>query len=93
MRFSGERLWQYEIREDLPETARKIDTPFFIIEGSRDVMTPTSLAIHYFNRVQAPYKKLVLIPHAGHFAFMTAPSAFLGTLVHVVRPIAIAHGA
>lgn len=93
MRFSGSQLWKYEIKEDLPETARKIDTPFFVIEGSHDVMTPTSLAVNYFNRVHAPYKKLVLIPHAGHFAFMTSPNAFFGALIHAVRPIAIAHGA
>jgi pimeloyl-ACP methyl ester carboxylesterase len=93
MRFSGKLLWKYEISEDLTKTARKFDTPFFVIVGSDDVITPTSLAVNYFNFVQAPYKKLVLIPHAGHFAFMTAPKAFLGALVHLVRPIAMAHGA
>lgn len=93
MRFSGSRLWKYEISEHLSETARKIDTPFFVIVGSHDVMTPTSLAVDYFHRVQAPYKKLVLIPHAGHFAFMTSPNAFLRALVHAVRPVAMAHGA
>lgn len=93
MRFSGRLLWNDEVSADLPDTARRIDTPFFIIEGRDDVMTPTSLAVGYFNRVQAPLKKLVLIPHAGHFAFMTAPDAFVGALVHVVRPVAVAHGA
>lgn len=93
MRFSGARLWQYEISEHLSETARKVDIPFFVIVGSHDVMTPTRLAVNYFHNVQAPYKKLVLIPHAGHFAFMTSPNVFLETLVHAVRPVAIAHGA
>lgn len=93
MRFSGKALWHYEISEDLPETARKIDIPFFIIDGSDDVITPASLAIDYFNEVHAPFKKLVLIPYAGHFAFMTAPDAFAGALLHLVRPIAIDHGA
>lgn len=92
MRFSGKLLWHDEISEDLPDTARKIGTPFFIIDGKDDVVTPASLAVAYFNKVQAPIKKLVLIPHAGHFAFMTAPDAFIGALVHVVRPVAIAHG-
>lgn len=93
MRFSGARLWKYETSEDLPETARRLDVPFFVIIGRHDVMTPTPLAVRYFKLVQAPYKQLVLIPHAGHFAFMTSPKVFLGALVHLVRPIAIAHGA
>jgi pimeloyl-ACP methyl ester carboxylesterase len=93
MRFSGARLWKYETSEDLTKTARKLDTPFFVIVGSQDAITPTSLAVGYFNLVQAPYKRLVMIPHAGHFAFMTSPSVFLGALIRVVRPIAIAHGA
>lgn len=38
-------------------------------------------------------KELVLIPNAGHFAFMTASSQFLETLTIKVRPVAIAHGA
>lgn len=93
MRFSGGRLWQYEVSEDLPQTARSIECPFFIIQGTDDVMTPTSLAVDYFDRVRAPFKKLVLIPHAGHFAFMTSPNAFLAALVHAVRPVSMAHGA
>lgn len=93
MRFSGNALWHYEVSEDLSKSARKVDVPFFIIEGSDDVITPTRLAIDYFNRVQAPFKKLVLIPNSGHFAFMTAPDAFAGTLLHVVRPVAMGHGA
>jgi pimeloyl-ACP methyl ester carboxylesterase len=43
--------------------------------------------------VTAPYKKLVLIPNAGHFAFMTEPTAFLDALVRTVRPVAIERGA
>jgi pimeloyl-ACP methyl ester carboxylesterase len=49
--------------------------------------------VAYFNGVKAPVKKLVLIPDAGHFAFMTATDAFLGALTDEVRPVAIARGA
>ncbi len=40
----------------------------------------------YFQEVKAPQKTLVLIPDAGHFAFMTAPDAFLAALTAKVRP-------
>jgi len=93
MGFSGRSLLPDQIISDLATTAAKIDTAFFVIQGADDVITPTSLAIDYFGRVKAPYKKLCLIPNAGHFAFPANPETFLSVLVNKVRPIAIARGA
>jgi len=93
MAFSGLHLIADELRQNLPETANRIDTAFFVIQGQQDVITPTKLAVAYFNHVRAPVKKLIVIPDAGHFAFMTAPRAFLRALVRQVRPVAIARGA
>ena len=81
------------MRTDLPRTAKKFAVAFFVIQGRDDVITPTRAAVDYFNGVTAPTKELVLIPDAGHFAFMTAPGAFLATLVDTVRPVAVASGA
>lgn len=91
--FSGQHLIADELRQNLPETANRIGTAFFVIQGREDVITPTKLAVAYFDRVTAPVKEIVLIPNAGHFAFMTAPKAFLNALVNKVRPVAIARGA
>jgi len=93
MGFSGRSLLPDQIAEDLTATATKVDTAFFLIQGADDVITPTKLAIDYCERVKAPYKKLVLIKNAGHFAFLTDPDAFLSALVRAVRPVAIARGA
>jgi pimeloyl-ACP methyl ester carboxylesterase len=76
-RFSVEKAVPDQIATDLLATASRIGTAFFVIQGRDDVITPTKDAVDYFDRVTAPYKKLVLIPNAGHFAFMTAPTAFL----------------
>jgi pimeloyl-ACP methyl ester carboxylesterase len=91
--FSAQKLLPDQMSSDLSVTANRIGTAFFVIQGSNDVITPTQAAVDYFNRVQAPYKKLVLIPDAGHFAYMTAPDAFLKALVDLVRPVALARGA
>jgi pimeloyl-ACP methyl ester carboxylesterase len=91
--FSAEKVVPDQIAADLPATASRIGTAFFVIQGRGDLITPTADAVAYFNGVTAPYKKLVLIPDAGHFAFMTAPDAFLGALVDEVRPVAVERGA
>lgn len=92
MEFSARQLLPDQMATDLPATAIKIDTAFFIVQGQDDVVTPTSTAIDYFDRVRAPAKELVLIPDAGHFAFMTASDAFLSELTEKVRPAAIKRG-
>jgi len=91
--FSADRLLPEQVKSDLPAQAGEIHTAFFVIQGQDDIVTPTSAAVDYFERVKAPKKELVLIPGAGHFAFMTAPDAFLAALTNKVRPLAIARGA
>jgi pimeloyl-ACP methyl ester carboxylesterase len=91
--FSAEHVLPDQIIADLPTTASRIDTAFFVIQGRDDVITPTQAAVAYFDLVKAPKKQLVLIPDAGHFAFMTATDAFLAALTSDVRPVAIARGA
>lgn len=92
-KFSAERAVPDQIRTDLPATAGALATPFFLIQGRDDVITPTADALAYFDILQAPQKQSLLIPESGHFAFMTAADAFLNALVDMVRPVAIAHGA
>jgi hypothetical protein len=47
------------------------------------------VAVKYFNIVKAPKKKLIIIDHAGHFAFVTHREEFLAALVKYVRPLAV----
>lgn len=93
MEFQSEHVLPDQLAANLLKTACEIDTAYFIIQGKDDIVTPTQAAIDYFNCVKAPQKKLVLIPNAGHFAFMTASSEFLGLLTSKVRPVALARGA
>jgi pimeloyl-ACP methyl ester carboxylesterase len=91
--FTDKIVLPDQVASDLSRTATEIDTAFFVIQGRDDRVTVTAAAVDYFNKVQAPAKELVLIPDAGHFAFMTAGDAFLAALTDKVRPVAIARGA
>lgn len=48
------------------------------------MVTPTWVALHYFEAVRAPVKSRVLIPHAGHFAIVTDRAAFAAAVVEHV---------
>jgi len=93
MEFTGERVLPDQLATNLPKTACDIDTAYFLIQGQDDVITPTQAAVDYFQCIKAPRKESILIPNAGHFAFMTAADKFLAALISKVRPVAIARGA
>ena len=93
MQFTGKRVLPDQIATNLPQSACNIQTDYFVIQGRDDVVTPTKAAIAYFNCVNAPKKKLILIPNAGHFAWMTASDKFLEALTSEVRSSAIIAGA
>jgi pimeloyl-ACP methyl ester carboxylesterase len=93
MQFTGERVLSDQIATDLPKTACDVHTAYFVIQGQDDVITPTQAAVDYFKCIKAPKKDLILIPNAGHFAFMTASNKFLEALTSKVHPVAIAGGA
>lgn len=91
--LTGNKVLPDQVATDLSQSARRIGTAFFVIQGQDDVITPTAAARDYFDTVEAPQKEWVAIPGAGHFAFMTHGDAFLAALTDKVRPVAIARGA
>ena len=88
MKYSGQTTVGAMLATELPTTANRLEVPFFLIQGKDDMVTPTSVALQYFNVVKAPKKKLILIDHAGHFALVTHREEFLMALVKYVRPLA-----
>jgi len=88
MMFSGRTTVSAMVHTELPTTASELDVPFFVVQGEDDMATPTSVAVHYFDRVRAPRKKLVVIKGAGHFAIVTHRDQFAAALVENVLPIA-----
>ena len=89
MSYSGRTTLSAMLSTELPTTARTLKVPFFVIQGKEDMVTPTSVAVKYFNVVKAPKKQLILIEHAGHFALVTHREEFLAALVKNVRRLAI----
>ena len=93
MQFTSEHVLPDQIATNLPKMACHIHTAYFVIQGQDDIISPTQAAVDYFKCIKAPKKELILIPNAGHFAFMTASDKFLEGLTSKVRPIALARGA
>lgn len=71
--------------EDLRKTDTAFSVPVFFIQGHDDNVTPTSLVADYISKIQAPVKKLDIVPGAGHFVMWTHPADFLNFLLKDVR--------
>lgn len=79
-----------QVREvDLFSTALRLEVPYVVIQGSDDVFTPTETAIAYFEQVDAPSKKLIIVEGAAHFPHLTHTEQFLSALVRTARPFAL----
>lgn len=89
MVFSGRTTVDTMLNTELLTTASTLKVPFFVIQGKEDMVVPTSVAAEYFNAVEAPMKKMILIEHAGHFALVTHAARFVAALDKYVRPLAL----
>jgi pimeloyl-ACP methyl ester carboxylesterase len=88
--FSATRDAMFEqfLRWDARELDTDFEVPFFLFQGSQDVVTLTQPAVDYFAEVTAPAKALVLIEGASHFCAFTHPAPFLDALRQHVLPVA-----
>lgn len=70
---------------DLRERDTKFSAPVFFIQGENDNVTPTSLVADYEQKIQAPVKRIDVVPNAGHFVMWTHAEEFLKYLDADVR--------
>lgn len=88
MRLSLERLLPEMVCYDAWAQGTHFDLPVFILQGEHDVLTPAAWAQAWIADIEAPVKRIEMIPDAGHFAMFLQPDLFLDKLLAYVRPLA-----
>ena len=68
----------------LQSTVTKVDVPVFFFLGAYDYLTPSQLAIDYFRRLDAPYKRVYWFPNSAHYPFFEERERFAAAM-HEVR--------
>jgi pimeloyl-ACP methyl ester carboxylesterase len=51
---------------DLYKLGKTIRVPFYLIQGTEDLVTPADVTQKYYDSISAPVKDLVLLPRTGH---------------------------
>lgn len=59
--------------------------PVYYILGDLDWVTPSVMAVEFFENIQAPNKQLVMIEGAGHMTMLDEPSDFCEAVLSVLK--------
>lgn len=82
--FVQEHMRDNVLRGSLDANVSSVQVPVFFFLGAQDYETPSALALDYFRRLSAPFKRVVWFDRSAHFAFFEQPKRFARQL-HVVQ--------
>lgn len=66
LQFVGMKGDGIESKIDLYKLGPKFRVPFYMVQGQEDLLTMPEPSKRYFDFIQAPRKKFVLVPRVGH---------------------------
>jgi pimeloyl-ACP methyl ester carboxylesterase len=80
MSLSGKAMLPFQVKANLSSTEMNFQIPYIVIQGKEDVFTPTEPVQKYFEKINAPRKKIILLNGAGHFALTTHIQDFINAI-------------
>ncbi len=86
-RFSLEHLWEEFRTFDIDERLTRFDVPVIFMLGRHDWQVPAVLAAQYFERIQAPAKRLVWFEGSAHNPPFEEPELFNSALVQALLSV------
>lgn len=85
---ANQKLIEFLFEVDLKQESMIYEMPVCLIQGDGDYQTQTTLAVQYFNQLEAPQKQVHIIPEAGHLTMFDQPVLFAEALVKSYEMIA-----
>ena len=85
--FSLKSVWPEIMRLNISERVKKLDVPFFVLQGKSDYVTSTKLAKSFFESLKASNKTLVEFEFSGHHPMYEEPEKYESVLIDQVLPL------
>lgn len=79
---SYETMLQYDFRTNL-----HFDVPILFLFGKEETVCPAELLYDCFDQIEAPGKRMEIIPRASHGCMFDQPECFLNILLSFTEPI------
>lgn len=74
---------------DIPtQVGFDFDVPIFFVSGKYDWQVHYKLSTEYFDRINAPYKEILILDNSAHVPYIDEPGRFLNFMVNRVLPAA-----
>ncbi len=70
------QMWNELGTTNFNKTCTKFKAPIYIFDGKLDFNTPSELVESWFERIEAPDKKLIWFEHSGHHPIGDEPEKF-----------------
>ncbi|WP_266169104.1 serine aminopeptidase domain-containing protein [Dyella subtropica] len=86
--YSLDKLLSHALTLDLSNSVKRLDCPLTLFLGRHDHNVSSSLGEAWFQKVQAPSKRLVWFENSAHEVMNEEPGKTLISLVQYVRPLA-----
>ena len=86
-RFSLEHLWEEFRAFDIDDRLTTFEVPIVFMLGRHDWQVPSTLAARYFERIQAPAKRLVWFEQSAHNPPFEQPDRFNRALVEALSQV------
>jgi pimeloyl-ACP methyl ester carboxylesterase len=80
---ANDKVMEFLLAFDLKSESAEYKVPIYYILGENDWQTPYVLAKEYFNKINAPYKDIYIIPNAGHMTMLDQPASFFDALLEI----------
>jgi pimeloyl-ACP methyl ester carboxylesterase len=86
-RFSINTLVKDAYTINLLEQVPEYQIPFFLFQGSKDINSFRGLVEEYFNRVEAPLKRIFWFENSAHWPHIEERDLFNKTMIEEVFPV------
>jgi len=81
-------MWDEVHPNDLFADVPRLDVPVFFLSGERDMNTPVELVLEYFDALDAPRgKRLIVFDDAAHTPHLSQPDAFCDVLLEILDEV------
>lgn len=83
--FSDRYLWSVVINTNMMDNLLDFKVPIYFLCGKHDYITPTALTEDYCSKINAPFKKLIILENSAHYPYIEEPSAFSQAIIDILE--------
>lgn len=83
LEFSDIYLWDEVVNTNIMDKILDIKVPIYFFCGKYDYVTPTALIEEYYNKINAPVKKIIIFNESAHYPYIEEPERFAEEIIKV----------